>query len=187
MNFFQKTKSIQQIWEESFPDAILAGGAIRSEYDSTSLVDYDFYFNSFADSKSALLQLTNEYPVRNVLSYNDVFSCEIFDNKIQLISIYQFENPFDLIHNFDITATMAARTLNGKTYATSQFITDTRHKCLRFNQIKNLPKTMLRVQKYISKGYSLSYDAVSSIITTARQANESELEVQLKNMFGSTY
>lgn len=150
---------IDSVWK-LFPEALLAGGAVRSLYDNTEVEDYDFFIPSLT---------IMEYLWHNIESQTEIVEKVVFkcpqkrlvslrlkdSSKVQLIYIKDFSSPEELTRMFDFTVCCATKDINGKIYHTPEFYKDVESKTLNINTITYPMSTMKRMVKYIEKGYKV--------------------------------
>ncbi len=133
--------------------AWLAGGAVRSIFDSTPIQDYDLYFK---DKNSAMhvekylqdikAKIIFQCPVGELTTY------QIGNCKIQCIKLFYPTSIENLFNEFDFSICQFA--YDGiQLYFTKQAIKDAKKKRLSLVKITKPISTMVRLNKYIAKGY----------------------------------
>ena len=143
----------------------LAGGCFRHLFNPTDkVVDFDMFFLDRYSALAVECELEG-------LGFKTIFQCpegklrtfKRGEIKIQSIKERFYSSLKELIDSFDITACRFV--YDGKnifTYYSS--IRDTKKKVIRINQITYPNSTLKRIGKYILKDYTLSNQAIETII-----------------------
>ena len=144
----------------------IAGGAIRDYYMHGKVTnDIDLYFqdaHTMSEVKKYLLEnggiVTFETKNAIKIKYKEL--------ELDLIQRY-FNSPSECIENFDFTVcSCACDTKN--IYAHEFFLNDLAARKLKFNNIVAPSSTMLRIIKYIKKGFDISYQDLLIIINAIK-------------------
>lgn len=169
---------IKELWK-MFPEALLAGGAVRSLYDNTPTEDYDFFIPSF----SVMEELWHSFDNGHFLVDKVLFKCPQKrlvslrlkgGEKVQLIYIEDYSSPQRLVEFFDFNVCCGTKDIDGRIFHTPEFYEGTRDKILKINNISYPMATMRRVVKYAKKGYSVDSEVYKELAKAIVVANEKE-------------
>lgn len=169
---------IDSIWK-LFPEALLAGGAVRSLYDNTEVEDYDFFMPSLS---------LMEYLWHNIEGHQNIVDKVLFKcpqkrlvslllkdgSKVQLIYIKDYSSPEELTGLFDFTVCCATKDIKGKIYFTPEFYRDVEGRMLNINTITYPMSTMKRMVKYVQKGYLVDSGVYKQLAKSILEANKEE-------------
>ena len=142
---------------------IIMGGAIRSVFTNTEIKDYDLYSRnsiSYDLLRTFFDGLTNVYKDTCKLLFETFNSTtyKIFGNIIQVVSLYQNNDIISKLSKFDFTVCQAAYDFNTDSfYYSDDFLVHNAQRRLVYTKSTDFPiSTMIRVKKYLSKGYTIS-------------------------------
>lgn len=149
-------------------NAMIAGGAITSLYTGKPINDLDIYFKNKEDAEKAIHLFKNkDYDLiaktNNAITFKqkkDILVDYISNTTYQLIIGDElfYNNPKDLIDNFDFTINMAVFDLqSGELIIGKDFEEHNLKRQLVYNHNTKYPIISLqRAIKYINRGYNLS-------------------------------
>ena len=166
-------KDVIDLWKSTFPEAVLAGGALRAMYDSTEIKDYDFFIdiNRYMHMIPDLRKKLSTDIKCSIYAPNAKYMQCVYNNQvIEFIGFRGFRNPIDLIEQFDFNVCQIAMDVNGQRYAGYDFIRGARNKDLRLRSIVNGPKTIERLVRYVNKGYTISDNHYREIFTLIKES-----------------
>lgn len=140
-------------------DVFIAGGAIRSIFDKTTIDDYDLFFRgpSFEISKFEEMKqnlLNNGFEVKFTCPEGKLITLKKEGFKVQLINKQATAEVADIELLFDLNATMFAY-VEGKYYSETKYIKAAVRKKLEIVNLKVPYSTMRRMFKYEKKGYNI--------------------------------
>lgn len=152
-----------------FPGTYLGGGALRAAFDRTVVSDYDLFFKNekvrdevkdFLGTNHVIFQC----PEGKLTSYN------YFGIKIQLISPRYFEKCEDLLDHFDINACrMVLHNDFGWIFEAPELSrADATNRRITLHKVRYPISTLKRIQKYQTKGYSISDEAWLDLLSQIR-------------------
>jgi len=155
--------------------AMIIGGAIRSVFTKEKINDYDIYFKeikgpnaiysyiSGASSQEVLNKDKKPKPLFGLKEFTKTSNAYSFYNKktglkIQFIRAFSGNDINYIFGKFDFTVCMGAYDFEKNTFVFGdRFFRDNASKTLIINLGTEYPiNTMLRVKKYLKKGYSIS-------------------------------
>lgn len=168
-------------------DCIIAGGMITSLFCNTDINDVDVYFRSMEDLDRFLKEC-----VRNnkwILSKTDkALLINWHGVKVQLIYFNTFNNIQDLFNTFDYTVCMGAYDFKTEEFILQEdFLKHNAQKILKFNSKTAYPLvSAFRIDKYKTKGYTISKDEFMRIMLTCTLLEINTYE-QFKEQVGGMY
>lgn len=193
---FEKRKLYNYLGEELVDllrsnRCILAGGAITSIFNNRDINDVDIYFRSL-ESLEELLEdiwgsskwIVSQTDKALLMKYNELL--------VQLIYFNVFDKVEDIFKTFDFTVCMGAFDFEKEEFILHKdFFKHNCEKILKFNEKTSFPiMSMLRVQKYEDKGYSISKPEFIRILLACMNMKINtydELKKQLGGMYGVNY
>ena len=148
----------------------IAGGALREFYTVGKITkDIDLYFKNgdlFEIAKKHLLknggEITFETKNGTKIKYKNIY--------YDLIKIF-YSSPQECIDNFDFTVCSCACSIKD-IYYHENFIEDLASKKLMFNNIIRPSSSMIRVVKYIKKGYDIPYKNLQYLVNAIKKEDE---------------
>lgn len=187
---FNKIKKLMSddTWDAlSAYDCIIAGGAITSVYTNREVNDIDVYFRCAEDFVGFVRAIygssINTYPSPSENKFEvgefgfSLIICNVAEKsilcidkrtraKIQLICFDFFKTPQEIFDKFDFTVCMGALECKSERFNFhTDFFKHNAQRYLQFNPNTSYPIiSMLRVQKYVSRGYSISKSQMLRII-----------------------
>lgn len=171
--------------------AIIAGGTITSLFCNREINDIDVYFRDEDSVISFLSEIWDEG--RYIVSLTKKATQLMYgDINVQLIHFQYFNNPEEIFNTFDFTSCMAAFDFATEEFTLHpDFLKHNSQRILKFNSDTAFPiVSLLRVQKYEVKGYTISKPEFIRIILTCMNLNidsYDELKEQLGGMYGVNY
>ena len=168
-------------------DCIVAGGMITSLFCNTDINDVDVYFRSMEDLDGFLKEC-----VRNnkwILSKTDkALLINWHGVKVQLIYFNTFDNIQDLFNTFDYTVCMGSYDFKTEEFILhDDFLKHNAQKILKFNSKTAYPLvSAFRIDKYKTKGYTISKDEFMRIMLTCTLLEINTYE-QFKEQVGGMY
>jgi len=170
------------------PDLFLAGGFIRSIVSGERVSDYDF----FGPSQAKLLAWAEEVATfRNAMTHktpNAVTVITPFKPSIQFILRWHYDNPEALLDGFDFTVCQAVLWYStGKWHSavSPHFYPDLAAKRLVYlNPIRDEAPggSMLRVRKFLKRGYNIQVLALAGVMSRVYQAVKDESGVEVEKV-----
>lgn len=141
------------------PGGWIAGGAMRSRIARETLPsDYDCYFTCAGDLDNAKIQILNdpELKANKIYEDNTVLCFDTFIGKVDLVKRY-YDCPESCLYSFDFTC-CAFAIRDNRAYWLPRGLTDLRNRKLVLYRPTCPLSTMLRLQKYALKGYSMDLE-----------------------------
>lgn len=142
---------------------IIMGGAIRAVFTNTKISDYDLYARNDSNYNAMyqfLYNLTSEYKkdCYALFDTNNSITYKIFGNIVQLVKLYKELTITDKLSKFDFTVCQAAYDFETDYfYYSDNFLVHNAQRQLIYTKSTEFPiSTMIRVKKYLNKGYSIS-------------------------------
>jgi len=169
--------------------AMIAGGAITSVFCNREIADIDVYFRSYREMANFLYSLEGTSNI--IISYTDkaVLIKTDDDQIIQVISLATFDDPLSVFAKFDFSVVMGAYDFYAENFLfNNNFFKDNSQRVLRFHSGTLFPiMSLLRVEKYRNKGYTISKSEFLRIVLTcmnSRTRTYKELRSQVGGMYG---
>jgi hypothetical protein len=169
----------------------IAGGTITSLFCNREINDVDVYFR---DEESLLGFLSETWGSGRYVASNTKKATQLMydDINLQVIHFQYFNSPEEIFNTFDFTTCMGCYDFETEQFTLHpDFLKHNSQRILKFNSETAFPiVSLLRVQKYEKKGYSISKPEFIRIILTCMNLNiESydELKEQLGGMYGINY
>jgi len=137
----------------------LAGGACTSAFSRTKINDLDIFFRTQDDLSKALSEFTANKDAKLKYSTDNAVSYRVNGKKVQLIKKQGFVGtPEEVIPHFDFTVAMCAFVPDkNEFHYDDKFMEHLAARTLVYNpDSKNPLSTMVRVKKFIARGYSIS-------------------------------
>lgn len=182
--------------------AVLAGGAVTSTFTNSEVNDYDIYFPSDCALAQAAVNLMDRECDFEGFYVADLEQCSPLylgtssksvmftkDDKIyQLMCFKYFDSIQDIFNSFDFTCCMGAYDFkSGEFVVHDDFLKHCAQRRLVFNSNTDYPiMSMLRVDKYKEKGYTISKTELVKVILACSSLNLSSWS-DLKNAIGGMY
>jgi len=191
------TEEVQDSFERN--EAIIAGGAITSIFTNREINDLDVYFRS---QEKALACVRDMYgksefdcPSFDLICTNYTDKTILFTEKgknredalkVQFIIFRYFTNPDDVFDSFDFTACMGAYDFrDGEFHFHKDFFKHNSQRYLKYNTNTQYPLlSVLRVNKYQEKGYSISKPEMLRVITNVMNLDISDWETAKEHIGG---
>ena len=180
--------------------AYIAGGAVTSVFTNKDINDIDVYFPS---EESLVRTLASIYRIDDLCLIEDIeqFCATITgtsqrtimlrseDQDVQFIAFKYFESPEDIFESFDYTVCMGAYCCGtGEFILHDDFMLHNSERRLKFHSGTDFPMmSLMRVDKYKSKGYSISKSELFRVIMTCMSLeinNWEDLESHVGGMYG---
>jgi hypothetical protein len=171
--------------------AIVAGGTITSLFCNREINDIDVYFK---DEESALgfiseIWKNGRHVVSHTKKATQLMHGEV---NVQIIHFQYFTKPEEIFNTFDFTSCMGCYDFSTEQFTLHpDFLKHNSQRILKFNSETAYPiVSLLRVQKYENKGYTISKPEFIRIILTCMNLNINtydELKEQLGGMYGINY
>ncbi|GAB6989609.1 hypothetical protein [Paenibacillus pini] len=172
--------------------AFIAGGTITSLLNGSDINDLDIYFRNeeslidflkehWKDDNSYVTGLTK----KSVLM---ISGKEPKIRNVQLIHFKYFNTPDEIFETFDFTACMGAYDFSTEQFVLhQQFLKHNSQRILKFNKNTAFPiVSLLRVQKYNGKGYTISKPEFIRIALKCMELDIKTVE-DLKDHLGGMY
>lgn len=173
---------------ERYPNQLfLAGGFIRATLAGETPKDVDLFgtsnvllFKIRHELEEKLLSIGRDYTI-SCTPNATTFNVKDLPESIQFIERWVYEKPEDLINSFDFTISQAAMTYRKEgdydSVCSLDFYGDLATKTLRYtspNRLEELAGSLQRVMKFVAKGYTISNDSLSRVISRAVSNIEEE-------------
>jgi hypothetical protein len=169
----------------------IAGGTITSIFCNREINDVDVYFR---DEESILGFLSEIWDGgRYIVSHTKKATQLVYgDINLQAIHFQYFNSPEEIFSTFDFTTCMGCFDFETEQFILHpEFLKHNSQRILKFNSETAYPiVSLLRVQKYEKKGYSISKPEFIRIILTCMNMEINtyeELKEQLGGMYGINY
>lgn len=183
-------------YEVDIPGCFIAGGAILSAATKTETNDYDVYPKSNKAMIDAFYHLFDDscYVV-NISDRAVTFKSNTITNDkgeraiIQVMTYDEFPTADKIFEHFDFTVCMGAFDCDTKEHVFHRdFYPDIASKTLRFNPGTRYPlNSLLRVTKYMAKGFFISKPEHIRMIMTAIDRGMPTSWEELESQIGGTY
>jgi hypothetical protein len=165
----------------------IAGGTITSLFCNRDINDIDVYFR---DEKSCIQFVEDNWGTQNrvnILTKKSVLMI-IDDNDVQLIHFKFFQSPDEIFDTFDFTVCMGAFDFSTEQFFLHpDFMKHNSQRIIKFNKNTAFPiVTLLRVQKYKDKQYTISKPEFLRIALKCMDLNITTID-QLKDHLGGMY
>lgn len=196
MNYrFEKNKLYAYLGEDLVKslkkyEAIIAGGTITSLFNNKEINDIDLYFRS---DEQACSFLEDHWGAAWVSTHTKKATLFVENGlKIQMIHFKFFDRPEDIFNTFDYTVCMGAFDFKTEEFILhDDFLKHNSQRILKFNSNTAFPiVSLLRVQKYTARGYTISKPEFIRVVLTCMNLNINtydELKEQLGGMYGVNY
>lgn len=177
---------------EGLKGCFLAGGALTSLYTRREVNDYDIYpKNHKAMIEACRWAFNNKgwivYRSSRAITFK--FNGDDEDTPtVQIMTFSQYKKPEDIFRGFDFTINMAAIDLDsGKEFLHPDFLKHNSQRFLSFNPKTKFPfASMMRVNKYKERGYTIGQAETFKIILACNRVNLESWE-DLKEQIGGVY
>lgn len=182
---------------DDLPDGsslVLAGGAISSLFNKKPINDYDIYLVTDVTDDDKYSDLLSDI-IDDLGSNTRFVSCSDKsilvawnDFLINFVFFKKFHKVEDIFEGFDFSCVMGSYHLTDKKfYVTEDFLIDNISRVIRFNHKTAFPiMSLLRVKKYVDKGYEISRNEMLKICLRVSQLNIKSFKV-LKKHIGGMY
>lgn len=172
--------------------AFIAGGTITSLFTGNEINDIDIYFRN-EESMLAFLKehWKNGQTYVTCLTNKSVLMVKGKEPdflKLQLIHFKYFKDANDIFNTFDFTVCMGAYDFSDEQfYLHKEFMKHNSQRILKFNKNTAFPLvSLLRVQKYANKKYSISKSEMIRIMLSCMVLDIKTID-DLKNHLGGMY
>lgn len=168
-------------------ECFVAGGAIASLYNGLPINDIDIYFRSEKHLIKFLYEVfeDGDWVINHTKKATLVISEGV---EIQMIHFRYFETAQDIFDTFDYTVCMGAYDFKNDEFVFhDDFMKHNSQRILKFNKNTAFPLiSLLRVQKYKEKGYSISKPEMLRIAMACMMLEINDYE-ELKDQLGGMY
>lgn len=173
-------------------EAYVAGGAITSLMTNSEINDVDIYFRNKESAVNFIEEIWDDGNGWVVSHTNKATAITHDDITIQLIHFDYFESPKEIFDKFDYTVCMGCYDFKTKEFILhNDFLKHNSQRLLKYNHKTAFPIiSLLRVQKYNNKGYSISKPEMIRIILSCMNLGINtyeELKEQMGGMYGVNY
>lgn len=167
---------------------IVAGGSITSIFTNSEINDIDVYARNEQDALAFVEDCWND-GIHILSSTNKALQFKYDDVIVQIIYFKFFDECKEIFDTFDFTVNMAAYDFKHNKFEFHQdFLKHNSQRLIKFNSNTSYPLvSMLRIQKYEGKGYSVSKPEFMRIVMTCMNLEVNsyeELQEQLGGMYG---
>ncbi|WP_235887841.1 hypothetical protein [Neobacillus paridis] len=193
---FEKKKLYAYLGKELVDDlkrnkAFIAGGTITSLFSNKEINDVDVYFRN----EESVLKFLSDiwHDGRYVVSHTKKATQLMYgDVNLQAIHFNYFNSPEEIFNTFDFTTCMGCFDFNKEQFVLHpDFLKHNSQRILKFNSDTAFPiVSLLRVQKYEKKGFTISKPEFIRIILTCMNLDINtygELKEQLGGLYGVNY
>lgn len=153
----------------------VCGGAILSYIDNRRINDIDVFFKNNDERKKCINYLIDNGGI--VSSDNDNTSRVLYKNKTIDVIKHYYQTPQECADSMDFS--VCGISTDGKdVYKTKNFYNDWRKKILVFDKqhdFNNPIVNVLRMQKYLMRGYRMNVDETLKLIHKLRLRTEEEI------------
>ncbi|MGM1044765.1 MAG: hypothetical protein ACQEXX_01325 [Bacillota bacterium] len=172
--------------------AYIAGGTITSLFSNRPINDIDLYFRD----EGSMIEFVEEIYDDNSDWVNVLTSkallVRIEDNDVQMIHFRYFKDATEIFDTFDFTVCMGAFDFESeKFFLHEDFLKHNSQRILKFNKKTAFPiVSLLRVQKYKEKGYTISKPEFLRIALKCMDLkidSADDLREHLGGMYGINY
>lgn len=168
-------------------ECFVAGGTITSLFCNREINDIDIYFR---DERS-MIQFLHEVWEENEWIINQTKKAILLKYKeveIQLIHFDYFNSAEEIFNTYDFTSCMGAFDFKTETFTLhNDFMKHNAQRLLKFNSGTAFPiVSLLRVQKYQEKGYTISKPEFIRIVLSCMKLEINSYD-ELKNHLGGMY
>lgn len=161
-NLLKKFKPTLEMLGDLNIKFMIGGGCIRDYFTSKKVTDIDIF-------------TTNQYSVRKILRFFADSKAEVILNNHKVTKVIlnditydiiklNFDNAVSLIENFDFTVTQFVIDDTHSFYYTREAFVDLAKKQLMLANLPYPESTMLRVIKYMNKGFKICNEEMNKII-----------------------
>lgn len=159
----------------------IAGGCLRSIIENKPRSDLDCYFSNYSDYLKTHNIILARPSLQAKLLYRDemVSSYETSIGKIDLVTRFHQDPPSCLL-DFDFTCCQLAVDLNKNVYWGEHTLEHIKDRKLVISNPKNPFGTMLRLQKYAVKGYSISIEEAEKLANAIKNCDWQQIANRLK-------
>ncbi|ADP32452.1 hypothetical protein [Bacillus atrophaeus] len=172
-------------------EAIIAGGTITSLFNNKEINDVDIYFRSDKKACSFIEDCWNN----NVYVTSHTKKATLFIKnklKLQMIHFKFFSDAESIFNTFDFIVCMGAFDFKTEAFTLHEdFLKHNSQRILKFNSQTAFPiVSLLRVQKYTDKEYTISKPEFIRIVLTCMDLTINtyeELKDQMGGMYGINY
>lgn len=173
--------------------AIIAGGAVLSNFTHQDVNDVDIYFRDEESMTKAFVQLTRSWDSVYLGHTDKSITMKDRDSGItvQFIHFDYFKDAEAVFEAFDFTVCMAAIELNANNHELvmhPQFLSDVASRTLHFNPGTKFPYiSLVRTRKYTDKGYKIGKGNMLSIAVACASTpitNWLQAKYQLGGIYG---
>jgi len=193
MKYKKEIKKLKEIIPEFIYDIVddwqnmyVAGGAITSIFTNKEVNDLDFYFTSKKYYTEILDAIISNSTIVSVTEKSILVNHS--GQLLNFILFDIFESANDIFNKFDFTVVMGAYNIKkDKLILHDDFLLDVAKRKLVFNNGTLYPiLSLLRVNKYVKRGYTISRNDMVRIALTISELNISSYE-ELSNHIGGMY
>lgn len=164
-------KDVRELLERRNASLVLAGGYVRARISREDPSDIDLFSPSKEDAKSGAEALAAGRQGATVYRTRNAFSV-LCQGRIPVQFIHRWTYPTarELLLSFDFTIAQAAIWRDGdhwRSACTSHFYPDLAAKRLHYlspNRHEDAGGSLLRMQKFLSKGYSISPESMAAVV-----------------------
>lgn len=197
---FEKNKLYNYLGEEIVEylkkyNTIVAGGSITSLMCNREINDIDVYFRSEKDLIDFIYEIWGSHNWVSALTKKATlmnFKVGFNEVNLQMIHFDYFDTVQDVFNTFDFTVCMGAFDFKTEEFVLhDDFLKHNSQRILKFNKGTAFPiVSLLRVQKYKDKGYTISKPEFLRVVMKCMDLNINtydELKEQLGGMYGINY
>lgn len=171
--------------------AFIAGGTITSLFCNREINDIDVYFRNEEAAINFVSEIWDDQ--KWVVSHTKKATQILYDDvNVQIIHFQYFNTAEDIFNTFDFTVCMGCFDFSTEEFVLHpDFLKHNSQRILKFNSETAFPiVSLLRVQKYEDKGYTISKPEFIRIILTCMNLEINtyeDLKEQLGGMYGINY
>lgn len=173
-------------------NVMVAGGVFTSAFSKTQVNDIDCYFRSERDLINFVAYLAEDHGFLRCTSFTDKSLTFVSDDvQLQLIYFKYFEDLHHVFKSFDFTINMCGwDSATDELVYNENFFPDLAARRLSFNKDTDYPLvSALRIQKYVSRGFSISRSETIKVMLAVADIKIDTLEdfvAQVGGMYGNS-
>jgi len=144
----------------------VAGGAVLSYIDNRPINDFDIYFTNKEDRRKCFDYLKAKEGIVTV--NNDIIIRMLYNNKTLELTTNYYESPQHCVDDYDYSVCGIGVDCE-KVYKVDNFYDGWRNKLLVLNNIQNPVKNLIRMQKYLRRGYRMTETETMRLVNSIQQ------------------
>lgn len=162
-NMFKRFNNILKDLDNLSINYMIAGGCFKDYFLNVQFKDIDIFFTNSSSYIKAFNYFINELGYNVIFENEKVIKIEKNNVKVDLVKKH-FKDPYDLLKSFDFTITQFCIDQNHIFYYNPDAFIDLSKKQLMLVNLLYPKSTMIRVNKYLGKGFKICNEELSKII-----------------------